>query len=772
MSVLGLHSSMSADAAGGDTLIQGHLICNQNLVARDVVVPLQHAIKFAPAKNDATSGADYSSAATYSITASASSLMFKDTANNDMLSFTSSAPVHDPGTQSRMIIRYGKIDQELEVEKEAGIRFRDQGDTGAYFEMGLRDSIVDSSKNELFIRHSESSTIKALSTNDELIGSTSADKKGMYPHDLGPKEGGWTYGDLGDYKSEVIQRYIDLNPQNDPPTDDAVYTGPLYKAWPSQDRSWMEGDLYYTDREPVISIRDDEVRLGVNLYIDGTLTVKEGTQASFGDVANFSKDVGMDGALTVVGSVRANNNLTLSNASATHTVLSGFNVAKTLKTTTADGDLNIFDKFTVDAETGLVTAHHDVDAKKALTVGELTTLQGDVKLEKGAKVPSSEFLIFTNDAFDADLFKVQGGASSLDFKDSLGNNILELNTESSTFSSVMEIRSADKSKLKMGTVGGHDSILLDGNDQSLKIQNLAGSQLISYSGSSGEFILKNNSQDSFKVDATKITAGINSHLMKDLVVGPQSKARALSASNEVYMDSKQSTIEGKEKLVLAAYDAHVSPDLTFLSDKALPTSTGTGNAFLISEQGETAVLAKKSVTIKSDEGIVLENTSSAQAGLTIKTAGDVTFEGDGKLAFAVKVMTLDTSAGNPYFLTAARAKELADSGDEHEGRMYVDENGLVRVIRKDTASAIQYQGAQGVNPPADEQPTDYSLYRWLEEDEPNFNIITDINMTVDYFGPRQIMPGSTVTGDQITQLETTPFSSQIQLLVVLKDPQP
>ena len=759
MSIVGLHSSMSGDAAGGDTLIQGHLICNQNLVARDVVVPLDHAIKFAPAKSDATSGAEYSSASTYSITADTTSLKFKDTHNNEMLSFTSSAPVHHPDTQSRMIITYGKIDQELEVEQDAGIRFRDKGDTGAYFEMGLRDSIVDNTKNELFIRHSESSTIKELTLDDLAnINSTEPDKKGMYPHDLGDHPDGnqWTYGELGDYKSEVIQRYIDLNPLAQdpvvPPLDNDTYTGPLYKAWPSQNRSWKEGDLYYTDREPVISIRDDEVRLGVNLYIDGTLTVKEGTQASFGDVANFSKDVGMDGALTVVGSVRANHNLTLSNASATHTVLSGFNVAKTLKTTTADGDLDIFDKFKVDAETGLVTAKGAIDAQSTLTVTGISHLKNEVQLEEGARVGYEKSLSFaTSSGFTAaDQFTINSSSNGLQFK-SHGDEYFYLSPSGSRTNKHMTIESDTSAKL---FVTGHEQyITLNANfGNGLELGRKDGTNKFEFDTLTGNFLITLNGKI-FRVNKDTVTTDIASFLKGDLAVGPIFKARDSTATNEVYMDAKKSVINGNDELVLAAYsETFSSPDLIFQQDKALPTSRGTGNAFLISEQGETAVLAKESVTIKSDKGIVLENTDPLQAGLTIKTAGKVTFEGDGELAFAVKVMTLDTSAGNPYFLTAARAKELADSGQE--GRMYVDENGLVRVLRKDTASAIQYQGAQGAqggaNPDPD-QSIDLTQYQWISAGE-NDNYFNELN---NYVFPSQENPtpqavhGGEVTEDQV-----------------------
>jgi len=794
-----LHASMSTTADGGDTLIQGHLLVNRNLIARDLVLPHQQSIKFAPAKSSATTGAEYTGTENYSITADASSLRFRDTDKGDILVFQTSTPVAESEQKGRMLIKYARLDGELEVSEGSGIRFRDTKSVdgssapNGYFEVGLGDSGSDASKNELYIKHSQSQEIVEIMLGSDLIGTNSADKRGMYPHNLGALPEGkdsWLVEDLGDYKAEVLARYKAAHGGADL-DEKSVYTGALYKAWPSTDgRTWQVGDFHYTDRQPVISIRDDEVRLGVNLFIDGTLTVTEGTQASFGDVANFSKDVGMDGALTVVGRVRANNDLYLSNPTATHTVLSGFNVTKALRTTSAEGDLIIFDKFIVDAETGVTTAKGAVVAENTLTVQGITTLNDEVRLEQGARVLVDQSLSFTSGDFSnsANLFNLKayhdtGGVARWSFDNGITSQpILQLASSDSTFSSDVEIRSAD-SKLSLGS-GGSDAITLNGKESTLSLMNVEGVHRSVILDGKNSIIATQHGAGGFLVNGANMTVDGKSTMRGDLMVGMSYNERHIEPVNRIFLDGRETVVGAKNELVLATYGADYHAPVYNIHN-GLPTpSPGVGNALLLSEFGDVGVMARKRVTLKSHEGIVLENTDPDKTGLTIKTAGDVTFEGAGKLAFAVKVMTLDGSAGNPYFLTPARVKQLADAGEE--GRMYVDENGIVRVIRKETESLLQYQGVAEPVPEtpslASQEPSSYTFTPggnrltelYLVENSTSIDVLL-ANNAIEYNPPPYSdfvwAPGNTfgntagqlLTGAQtVTEIETLLNNAQIQ----------
>lgn len=75
------------------------------------------------------------------------------------------------------------------------------------------------------------------------------------------------------------------------------------------DHSWGEGAVYYDALQPAVILDDEEIRLMSNVYVDGTLIINEGTQASFLDEAHFSKVVHAQQALRVSGTLYARGEL-------------------------------------------------------------------------------------------------------------------------------------------------------------------------------------------------------------------------------------------------------------------------------------------------------------------------------------------------------------------------------------------------------------------------------------------------------------------------------
>jgi hypothetical protein len=102
--------------------------------------------------------------------------------------------------------------------------------------------------------------------------------------------------------------------------------GQAYSFWDDATNSkkanpfgWMSSDTFYRYTQPVIEFTDEEIKMRTNLYVDGVLTVTDGTQASFGDTADFSKFVHMRDTVQVDGKSYFQSSMYVRNGGITNT---------------------------------------------------------------------------------------------------------------------------------------------------------------------------------------------------------------------------------------------------------------------------------------------------------------------------------------------------------------------------------------------------------------------------------------------------------------------
>jgi hypothetical protein len=350
---LQLSSTLSVTAVGGDTQIPANLLVNKNLIARHLFIPVGDALTFHQPADNGNGDSYHESSGVMQMKADDQSLKLgklSDTA----LEIAATASMVDGTTASRVNITNAKVTAELEIGASdtgdsAAIRFKDKdvGNVSSFFEMKTQTNPLDTSRNQVVIRHSEAKNVRRLTSSDsEIIAQDppQPDKSNLYPHtqqisnvselragvhdDMLENEGlapgsPWTdrfYIKLSSAQhAYIIEAGVPISAEDATISnqttdakyiDGSFYSGKLYKPWrqsSSPSTTWEDGDLYTFDSAAMMSISDDEVRLGVNLYVDGTLTITEGTAASFGDVANFSRKVTMEDELKVVGHTQITN---------------------------------------------------------------------------------------------------------------------------------------------------------------------------------------------------------------------------------------------------------------------------------------------------------------------------------------------------------------------------------------------------------------------------------------------------------------------------------